>query len=89
MSRYKEYPAATLIVDRWHTTCNNCGRECTSSEDKHDTILGYGPDNGSEGCGIVWTHITSDYIGPYCDRENLQAMRPDLTYIDPLASVDL
>jgi hypothetical protein len=55
-------PAATVVIDRWSSTCNNCGKGADPNEDSHKTVLGYSVLEGEkEGCGIVWKFAYDNY----------------------------
>jgi hypothetical protein len=74
-----------LIINRTDSRCGACGKACDPREKRHATILGYGPDNGKPGCGAVWTHATSHYVGLGIEQA-ARRMRPDLEWIDPLGT---
>lgn len=80
MAKYSTIPESTLLVDRWHSACNNCGKETLSDTRTHRDITGYQPEFGG-GCGIVFTHIASEYVGPGV-KELVKEMRGDLEYIE-------
>lgn len=70
----------TLIINRSDSKCGNCGHSCNPYDPFHETIYGYGEANGTPGCGVVWTHVGSDYVGP--DVETwCRSMRPDLIFV--------
>lgn len=73
-------PPGTLIVSHWHTKCNNCGQDCNPDELDHQSVLGYVVPDGTEGCGVIFTHITTMYIGDL-EARLTKAMRPDLEFI--------
>ena len=52
---------AILEIGSSHSRCLACGRETGLDTDRHDTILGYGSDNGNPGCGEVWTEVRLTY----------------------------
>ena len=66
---------AVLLVNRWYSTCGNCGLSCDPNERKHDTILGYGTMNGWAGCGAEFTSMKAEY---HPAGDELQQLRPDL-----------
>ena len=68
---------AVLLVDRWYSTCGNCGRPCNPNELTHDTILGYGLRNGEPGCGAKFTSMKAEY---HPAGDELRRLRPDLLY---------
>jgi len=77
MPRSNDLPAATVVINRFDSYCNNCGIDCSFFEKTHDTNLGYSKDiRDTPGCGIEWKFVASDYIGLEVDK-----CRPDLEYI--------
>jgi hypothetical protein len=68
-----------LHVGTWSSKCGDCGRGCNPNEERHLKILGY-LKNPGDGCGVRWTHITSDYYGTGID-DKMREMRPDLVLI--------
>lgn len=80
MSKAPWLPEATLIIDRFRSSCNACGREAKLDEKTHDTELGYNGRGKGFGCGIWWTHVTHPYFG--VGKEVTKQLRPDLEYID-------
>jgi hypothetical protein len=75
------------MVGRSESNCNACGRSCDPCAKTHDRILGYGPENGTLGCGIGWTHICSKYSGELAERLTRE-MRPDLEFVNPFIKTD-
>lgn len=73
-------PDPTLMVDRFSSTCANCMKDADPSEKGHFTLLGYGPDNGQPGCGIIWTQLLSLYYDESVE-EDMKRFRPDLKYV--------
>ncbi len=69
-----------LSIGTWSSKCVACGRSVDPMSKSHDTIVGYGPDNGKPGCGKTFTHVMSDYIGAGIE-ESVRIMRPDLEYV--------
>lgn len=67
----------TLIINRSDSQCSNCGKGANPNAKHHTEVLGYGP--ASEGCGQLFTHVTSNYYGM---RDVCEVMRPDLIWID-------
>lgn len=80
MAKYGNIPESTLLVDRWHSTCNNCGKETGSDTKTHLHVTGWNAQREG-GCGITFTHIASEYIGPGV-RDLVTRMRDDLEYIE-------
>lgn len=68
---------ATLIIGRSDSHCGVCNRDADPHERAHTRRLGYTP---GEGCGAVWTHVTSAYVGDDIEAA-IKAMRPDLIFI--------
>jgi hypothetical protein len=73
----------TLIIGTFGSTCGGCGRGADPYEPTHHTIRCYGPDNGAEGCGAVWSKVTSNYSDSAGLHDRIRKMRPDLEY-EPL-----
>lgn len=68
----------TLIIDRWASYCGNCGKSTMPSDKTHKTIYGYGPENGSLGCGTTYLYVTSNYTD---SKEACLRVRPDLEWL--------
>jgi hypothetical protein len=68
--------------------CGNCGRAADPHEPRHDTLLGYGDDNGKPGCRHYFKYLASDYMGI---EKEVKAMRPDLEWVSsfPLPAAHL
>lgn len=79
--KFPNLPDATIIIGRSTSACNNCGRAVLASEKKHDVVSGY-VEPESPGCGIEFTHVTTDYIGSTVTRV-VKELRPDLEFISP------
>lgn len=77
------YPPKTLVVDRWSSSCGDCGKAANPASKTHDILLGWGPTNGDPGCGVEWENVTSNYVGMAME-EAIRNLRPDLNYIGPL-----
>jgi hypothetical protein len=75
-----------LIVSGSSTKCSVCGKGADYKEKTHRTVLGYGSDLG-EGCGVLWTHITTGYIGGGIE-DATRALRPDLIFVGYDAGVE-
>lgn len=65
---------STLIINLSDSQCGACGKSADPYEDSHVSILGYHP---GPGCGAVYTHVTSHYMGV---SERVKEMRPDLIW---------
>lgn len=76
--------STTLIINRSDSKCGNCNRGADPHDEAHVKCLGYAPQ--PEGCGVVWTHVTTDYTGDDI-AERAQAMRPDLIFVDPMGAL--
>jgi hypothetical protein len=74
-----DVPMETLIIDRNDSTCNACGGGARPDEKSHESLLGWPPVSHELGCGVVWTHLSSNYAGDENDRA-VQDMRPDLVW---------
>jgi len=72
---------ATLIINRSSSKCSVCGKGADPNDKQHIKVLGYG-DNLGEGCGVTWTHVRTDYVGPHVE-EATREMRPDLIFVGP------
>lgn len=83
MSVHKELPESTLIIGRFSSECNNCGRQVLPDSETHEEISGWG--GPAPGCGVRFTHVTTEYVGTGIDEASM-AMRPDLTWI-PITGV--
>jgi hypothetical protein len=77
-----------LLIDRWQSYCGICGWEASMYDEAHTTLLGFGSQNGSPGCGVRWTHVASKSYYPGADNR-VQELRPDLIYVDILTSPEL
>lgn len=80
-----EKPVVVLFVGSSSSTCGACGLSCLPREEAHETPCGY---DFHPGCGAVYTHITSTYLG----EESIAAtkrLRPDLPYVDPFEAYSL
>lgn len=53
---------ATLRIGRTDSTCENCRKAADPSDRGHFINLGYGPDNGTPGCGEKWTDAYFDFF---------------------------
>lgn len=52
-----------LIINSFDSRCGECGKSCQPHSKTHDVVLGYGPENGSPGCGVEWDRVTTHYFG--------------------------
>ena len=74
---FNEHP--TLIIDRSDTKCGVCGESADYHDKSHGKMLGYAATNGRPGCGAVWTHVASNYVGLNMKELNKE-LRPDLIW---------
>lgn len=74
-----------LVVNPSASWCGECREDANPNEPAHLTVLGYGDKNGTPGCGAVWTHVGSEYVGDEI-RDAARRMRPDLEWTDQLLS---
>lgn len=72
-------PAETLLIGRPSSKCNACGLNAMPSEETHIELGGYYPKH-RKGCGTIWTHVTSEYVGDYA-AQVVREMRPDLEFV--------
>lgn len=75
----QDVPMETLIIDRNQSTCNACGGGAMINEKSHESLLGWPPVSHEKGCGVVWTHVTSNYMGM---ADDIAKTRPDLIWQD-------
>lgn len=68
-----------LIINRTESVCGGCGQSCDPAEKSHETTLGWGPDNGSVGCGATYQFTVTEYDGEW-QAKGVKAMRPDLQF---------
>lgn len=67
-----------LYIDRSSTECGVCRHSADPRETSHLTRLGLGADR--RGCGVRWTHVSSNYVGM---DDTVKEMRPDLPFLGP------
>lgn len=77
-----EFPPGTIVVASSSSSCAECGRPVLPHAERHEDVSGYTPQKGG-GCGVVFTHITTDYVGEA--QRRTAEMRPDLIFI-PIAA---
>lgn len=79
--KYENVPEGTLIIGRFSSTCNSCGRGAATEQSVHDTIYEYSSQSDDcAGCGVIFTHVATDYAGEKIAKA-IQEMRPDLEYV--------
>lgn len=66
----------TLIVGKWFSKCENCGRNADPHEKSHQNVTMQG-----DGCGATYTHVASEYFGFPGLEDRIKEMRPDLELI--------
>lgn len=71
-----------LSIQGWSSKCLNCGAGANPEEKVHDTVLGYGVEPGTKGCGIEWEKVTCEF-GNNLEAKAAGELRPDLEWIDP------
>lgn len=81
IAMHSRYPKMkeSVIINPSSSTCGNCHEDCDYDEKRHETVLGYGPKNGTKGCGIEWKYVTTQYMGKR-DEEATKECRPDLEF---------
>lgn len=68
-----------LVINPSESWCGACGKGANPRAKSHDVVMSYGGMAGQPGCGVAWTHVTSDYQSiDGLLYERVQAMRPDL-----------
>lgn len=72
-----------LFINRFDSYCGSCKKGADPDEKKHDTILGWA-ESYPPGCGVTWTHVSTDYVGVDPART-----RPDLIPLDPLTGEEI
>ena len=58
---------ARLNIGGWSSTCDNCGGGADPTEHGHYSMLGYGVEPGTPGCGEPWTEARLMYF--FNDRD--------------------
>ena len=80
------YPPKTLVVDRFSSSCGDCGKPADPHAKGHYVLLGWDSrTRGNPGCGVEWENVTTDDAGPSTEKAT-RNLRPDLNYIGPLDS---
>lgn len=73
-----------LVIGRDSSRCGKCSENAIPEEIFHHTAPTH--DAVLKGCGVQWTHMTSNYVGDgiplLCKR-----LRPDLVWTDPASIV--
>lgn len=70
----------TLFINVCESRCGNCGKGANPATTHHFEVLCYGDSNGSDGCGIEWMYLSTDYIGASLVGA-AKRMRPDLIWV--------
>lgn len=72
---------AVLRIGRSSSHCGECGRGANPHQLTHDTVLSWSREEAAKpGCGVRWTHVESEYIGPEAEAAT-RRLRPDLAYL--------
>lgn len=74
-------PPETVIINRWESSCNNCGKGVDPHTRKHDEVIGYSM-LSEPGCGIEFKYAASDYIGQGFKKGIMEQQFPHLEWID-------
>jgi hypothetical protein len=70
-----------LVINLSSSRCGACGLAANLHEKTHVSVPGYGPEElRGEGCGVEWTHVTSDYVGDGVKHASM-SLRPDLEWL--------
>jgi len=70
-----EESTATLLIGAWDTRCSNCKRSVDLYSIRHEVNLGWGSENGTPGCGALFTAAIWTYNSP---GDGARRLRPDL-----------
>lgn len=77
-----------LLMDRFASKCENCGKGADPSETGHYTVIAY-INGGTPGCGEMWTSwvfpyvITKEWLDKiYHDHPNLRTLPSTVSVID-------
>ena len=71
---------AILEIDRWQSRCSACGHAADPDEVQHLHVIGWG--GTTLGCGAEFVAMRATYRdGTGTEREQCQALRPDLPYV--------
>jgi len=74
--------AATLYINKSESRCGYCSGGCDPYEEYHITLLGWSAYNDKmDGCGALFTEVSSDYVGMPDLVKHIKEMRPDLPYV--------
>lgn len=68
---HAEEDPTVLLVDKFTSTCGDCGRRADPTEQTHEF---------DKGCGRKFTHIGSRYLITRDFEDRLRKMRPDLIF---------
>lgn len=75
---------AILYINPFHSRCGECSGGCNPRAESHDERYGFSVADNEPGCGVTWTHVSSDYANFEGLYDSIKNMRPDLEFIDPL-----
>lgn len=75
-----------LYINKSDSRCGECGRPAKPTEDTHEWAgniwLMEGPSfETKQGCGVRWTHLSSDYLDYDHLWDQVRALRPDLEFV--------
>ena len=73
---------ATMIIDRYHSTCGHCHQQTPMRTTHHNQVIGYGVPPGTRGCGARFVDTATSQISYTADI--LRECRPDLPVGNPL-----
>lgn len=73
-------PNDTIVINLFNSYCNNCHKPADPNEGAHTTVLELVPNISTEGCGVTWTYVSSDYIGKDVEQR-IQNQWPQYTWI--------
>jgi hypothetical protein len=76
---------ATLFVNKSESRCGACNGGADPTEESHITLTGWRAVNDRmQGCGVEFTDVSSDYVNFPGLYDAIKAMRPDLSFHEPL-----
>lgn len=94
IDKYGQWPAdlraklrESLIINLSNSECGNCGRQVLPVGDSCEHLSGYGPQNGTPGCGAKWKYVTSAYMGERVEAA-VKRSRPDLEFWNMVAKLN-
>lgn len=72
---------ATLYINLSDSRCGACNRSALPMDKRHETPCGY---DQHDGCGALFTAVSTDYFGVAGLHDRIREMRPDLPLVDVL-----